>query len=213
MFFWPSKPRQVSNPNTVLETLKRIGKIQNYRCQIKKHGCRAIIWLDESGTVKIFDRRNTLLTMAMEFDWSPLKKIFPANTMLDGELIGRKQGEISNRLYLWDMPMIDSTDLTAQSYDERHQELTHSFQKSEGLFSEGPEWIYREIGDVTIGVARSFPAETWEELFSSVDYNGSHGENEGIVFKDITHPLGWSRSRTTEIPQQLKYLHKYANSI
>lgn len=214
MFLWPSKPREISDPDKLIETLRDLKKLDNYRVQIKKNGSRAIVWIDENSKVTIYDRRNTTLTMAMEKDWSALGKIFPARTLLDGELIGRKQGEISNRLYLWDMPVCGGTDLTKVSYNERYQELISLFVgKDSGYelagWTENHEWFWRNYDSVIVGIAKVHPAENWKNLLMSVNYQGSTGENEGIVFKDITHPLSWDRSKTRDIKEQVKFLLKY----
>ena len=212
MFLWPSKPREINDPEKLIETLNDLGKLDNYRVQVKKNGARAISSIESK--VTIYDRRNTMLTMAMEKDWSALLKIFPTNTLLDGELIGRKQGETSNRLYLWDMPVVGGQDLTKVSYDERYQELISLFiGKGHGTelqgWTESPEWFHRDYGSVTIGIAKVYPASEWKNLLKSIDYQGSTGENEGLVFKDITHPLSWDRSKTRDISQQVKFLLKY----
>jgi len=220
MFLFPSKPKIIYDPDKLISTLKDLGKLQNYRVQIKKNGCRAIPSIENQ--VKIYGRQKTILTVSIEKDWSPLTTIFPNNTLLDGELIGRKQGEISNRLYLWDMPLCGGQDLTQVSYDERYQEMKHlllsTFDKNSlpvdansyflgALYY--PEWIAQQFKEVTIGIAESYPAEKWQELLESGGYTGSAGENEGLVFKDITHSLSWNRYKTREIPEQVKFLLKY----
>lgn len=206
MFIFPSKPNIIYDPNKLISTLLKLGKLKNWKAQLKKNGSRAIIWIDKNKKVTIYDRRNTLLTAAMEKDWSHLK-IFPANTILDGELIGRKQGEISNRLYLWDMPFCGGEDLTKYAYDDRYKELIFIFGTTNYL--ESFEWIFRNYSSVIIGIAKMFPAEDWVNIFKNANYNGSTGENEGIVFKNITHHLYWDRLKTRDISEQIKFLFKY----
>lgn len=210
MFLYPSKPREISDPEKLISTLKELGKLENYRVQIKKNGCRSIPNVDEK--VTIYDRRNSILTVSTEMDWSPLKDIFPKNSLLDGELIGRKQGEVSNRLYLWDIPVCGGEDLTKVSYQERYNELWDLFSKFAAKYTDAildPEWTWIKVGKITVGVAKSYPAFQWEDLLKSVEYEGSTGENEGIVFKDVTHPLGWNRWKTSDIKEQVKFLLKY----
>jgi ATP-dependent DNA ligase len=207
MFLYPSKPKEIRDPEKLIVTLKDLRKLGNYRVQIKKNGCRAIPVLDEK--VTIFDRAHTTLTVSTEKDWSPLNQIFPKNTILDGELIGRKQGEVSNRLYLWDMPYVGGEDLTKVSYEERYQELRKLFLDFTAKPQIDPEWSWIEVGNINIGIAKSYPADNWRDLLERVKFEGSTGENEGIVFKDITHHLSWDRWKTREINEQVKFLLKY----
>lgn len=212
MFLFPSKPKIISAPDKLIDILKQLNKLDNYRVQVKKNGSRAIVWIDEVGKVTIYDRRNSMLTMAMEMDWSPLAMLFPFRTLLDGELIGRKQGEVSNRLYLWDMPVISGENLTKNSYGERYNELRQIFMTSGDsklVIPESVEQIQKDLKKIQVGVANSFSAELWQELLDKISYGGSTGENEGLVFKDITHDLSWSRWKTAEIDQQVKCLIKY----
>jgi hypothetical protein len=208
MFLFPSKPKEVSNPAAFIETLKGLGKLQNWRVQIKKNGCRAES--DIQDAVTIYNRQNSILTVSTEMDWSPLKSIFPKNSLLDGELIGRKQGETSNRLYLWDLPYVGSTDLMQVPYKERYDELFHLFtEAANGGIVSDPEWAWADFGKVVIGVAKMYPAEDWEKLLDAVKFEGSTGCNEGLVFKDITNSLGWDRWKTRDIKEQVKFLLKY----
>ena len=216
-FLYPSKPSTIYDCSKLISTLRDLNKLENYRVQLKKNGCRAIVLIDEN-FVTIKNRQNTILTISLEKDWSPLAYIFPANTLLDGELIGRKQGEVSNRLYLWDVPICGGEDLTKVSYDERYQELNHLFKscvRTSTVLYEQPEWTYAAFGAIQnqaatiIGVAKSYLAEAWEELLKSVNYISSTGENEGLVFKDITNHLSWDRFKTRDIKEQVKFLFKY----
>jgi hypothetical protein len=43
----------------------------------------------------------------------------------------------------------------------------------------------------------------------AVNYAGSTGENEGLVFKEVTHNLHWSQVKTKDIKEQKKFLLKY----
>jgi len=212
MFLYPSKPKEISEPERLIATLRDLGRLGNYRVQIKKNGCRALPAVEEK--VTIYDRAHTTLTVSVEKDWSPLKKIFPLNSLLDGELIGRKQGEVSNRLYLWDMPICGGEDLTKVSYAERYQELHNLFIEfaSNHLMkiNYNPEWDWVEFSNVIVGVAKCHHAEMWNGLLESVKFAGSTGENEGIVFKDITHHLSWDHWKTRDIKEQVKFLLKYA---
>lgn len=212
MFLYPSKPKVINDPNKLIEMLRQLGKLENYQVQVKKNGSRAVVWIDANGKVTIYDRRNSMLTMAMEMDWSSLGMLFPFNSLLDGELIGRKQGEISNRLYLWDMPIISGEDLTKISYGERFNELRQIFlTHSDPILTttDEIEQIKKDLRSIQVGVAKSYPAENWQELLNKITYGGSTGENEGLVFKDTTHNLSWSRWKTSEIDQQVKCLIKY----
>jgi len=211
-FLWPSKPEMIYDPDAMIKVWSDLGKLQNIRVQLKKNGCRAIVSI-EGGKVTIFDRHGTTLTVGLESNWDPLLKLFPDKTILDGELIGRKQGEKSNRLYLWDMPVCGGEDLTKVSYQERYDEL-HFFLESwqeltKPKVHDDPEWVWFESGKVAIGQAKSYLADQWLELLKAVNYAGSTGENEGLVFKEVTHNLHWSQVKTKDIPEQKKFLLKY----
>lgn len=207
----------IYDPPAMVKVWTDLNKLDRIRVQLKKNGSRAIVWI-EGGKVTIYDRHHTTLTMSLERDWTILCKIYPDKTLLDGELIGRKQGEVSNRLYLWDMPICGGEDLHHLSYAERYSELIEVFsdycdgeQKCGRLsgVTEDPEWDHAQFGKVEIGIARSYPAAEWLNLLRDVNYAGSTGENEGLVFKEMTHDLSWSYVKTKDIKEQKKFLLKY----
>ena len=179
---------------------------------MKKNGSRTIPEITSS-RVTMWDRKHTTLTPSTENDWKVLKDIFGNGVLLDGELIGRKQGEISNRLYLWDMPIHHLTSLAKWDYEERYTLLQVVFRdyasKNNLHILEAPEQEYIHLDKITIGVAKSFKPETWRDFLKTIKYDGTTGENEGLVFKDFTHDLSWSLSKTKEIKEQLKFLLKY----
>jgi hypothetical protein len=210
MWLFPSKPREISNPEKLIETLKELGRLENYQVQLKKNGSRGIIEINPTGKVTIYDRKRITLAMSVERDWSSLAEIFPVNTLLDGELIGRKQGEVSNRLYLWDMPICEGFDLSKISYLERYEKMISFWNKfSRCQKIEDPEWQHVTIGNIEIGIAKSYPAENWKILLENVNFSGSTGENEGVVFKNTAHHLSWNQSKTVDIKEQVKFLLKY----
>jgi len=214
MFLWPSKPKIIYNPDSIIENLRKLDILKNYKFQLKKNGSRTIPEITDS-RVTMWDRNHTTLTPSIESDWNILKEIFQNDTLLDGELIGRKQGEISNRLYLWDIPVFQGKDLTKLSYKNRYDILTVVFKNyalNQGKhILEAPEQIYLNLGSVVIGIAKSFELESWKDFLKGIKYDGSTGENEGLVFKDFQHNLSWSLTKTKEIKEQLKFLLKYAN--
>jgi hypothetical protein len=216
MFLWPSKPNLIYNPDSIIENWKKLGILKNFKFQLKKNGSRTIPETTDSG-VTMWDRKHTTLTPSTESDWNPIKEIFGSNSLLDGELIGRKQGEISNRLYLWDLPIYSKISLIKYSYEERYATLIGVFKDYASRNSihilEDPSQIYIHIKKITIGVAKSFDPETWKDFVKGIKYDGSTGENEGLVFKDFTHNLSWDLAKTREIKEQLKFLLKYAEKI
>jgi hypothetical protein len=157
------------------------------------------------------------LTPSTENDWNPIKEIYGSNSLLDGELIGRKQGEISNRLYLWDLPIYTGKNLTKLNYENRYTMLEVLFRdfasKNNLKILEAPEQIYVHIEKIIIGIAKSFESETWRDFLKGINYNGTTGENEGLVFKDFTHNLSWDSAKTKEIKEQLKFLLKYSGNM
>lgn len=212
MFLWPSKPKLIYNPDSMIETWKKLGILKNFKFQLKKNGSRTIPETTDSG-VTMWDRKHTTLTPSTESNWNLIKEIFGNNSLLDGELIGRKQGEISNRLYLWDLPIHTGYSLIKTPYGDRYDRLQDTFGnyviKNNIKLLETPEQIYVHIEKIVIGVAKSFEPETWKDFVKSINYKGTTGENEGLVFKDFTHDLSWSPSKTKEIKEQLKFLLKY----
>jgi hypothetical protein len=168
-----------------------------------------------SGVI-MWDRKHTTLTPSTENDWNPIKEIFGSNSLLDGELIGRKQGEISNRLYLWDLPIYNGKSLIKFNYETRYELLKAVFKTYAAINNlhilEDPTQIYIHIKKITIGVAKSFEPETWKDFLKGIKYDGTTGENEGLVFKDFTHNLSWDPAKTKEIKEQLKFLLKYAQA-
>lgn len=214
MFLYPSKPRQIFDPESVINTLVNLGDIGNWIVQVKKNGCRAIPVADKSG-IKIWGRDKSFLTVSNEYDWNVLRDIFSVPFTLDGELIGRKQGETSNRLYLWDCPIIDGVNLIGRPYAERYQILHDDFVKvvsnSNLPLTADTEWTWTKIGSIQVGVASCFEATDWKRLLEKLigKYKGSTGELEGLVFKNQNYNMNWSPSATREIKEQLKYLIKY----
>jgi hypothetical protein len=215
-FLWPSKPEQIQNPDKFIELWDSMGTLKNWGVQLKKNGCRCLPHIKPGSTI-LFDRHGKTLTMGLEKDWSILREIFKNETLLDGELIGRKQGEVSNRLYLWDLPYWNGLANMNMSYKTRYEMLRNIFfefamAKNYDVF-QTPEWEYIEFPaityKITVGVAKTWPAQDWRKLIAAVKYNGSKGENEGLVFKDLTHDMSWSIIKTREIKGQLKFLLKY----
>lgn len=244
MFLWPSKPVQIQDPGSVVGSLV---KSPNWIVQLKKNGCRAIV-SGENDKVIIYERHGTVLTPSGECNWSPLLNLFQQPFLLDGELVGRKQGEISNRLYLWDVPMEAGVDLTGKPYWERYALLNADWRQDTGKASipVGVErFLVNDPAGIEVSIAKSYPAEIWLDvmrwtLMKSVEQHlmqkakergtsyptntnvdldlvdedfAKHlrtGEYEGLVFKDIRHHMSWSSRSTREIPQQLKFLYKFA---
>jgi len=213
-FLFPSKPKKVYDPAKVIPHLTG-----EWVCQFKLNGSRA----EPSGKrkVKIFDRHGTTLTISTERNWNELLKLFPAPFILDGELIGRKQGEVSNRLYLWDAPVLGGEDLTKKPYGYRYKRLQELFAKfALGLPSaksdyslESPFAFVYEVADIEVSLAKSFDVSKWKDLASFVEKKyrteRATGEFEGLVFKNVGHNLAWHGLTTREISQQLKFLFKY----
>jgi hypothetical protein len=212
-FLFPSKPNLIYNPDAIIENWKKLGILNKFKFQLKKNGSRTIPETTDSG-VTMWDRKHTTLTPSTESNWNILKDIFQSDSLLDGELIGRKQGEISNRLYLWDLPVYHKISLTKASYEERYATLIGVFKdfvsRNNIHLLETPEQIYFHQDKIIIGVAKSFAPETWKDFLKSIKYDGTTGENEGLVFKDFTHNLSWDLAKTKEIKEQLKFLLKYS---
>ncbi len=198
MFLFPSKPIQIFNPDTLLESM------DGWIMQFKKNGCRAIV-SGENDKVTVYNREGTTLSVSKEYDWSPLLKMFPQPFLLDGELIGRKQGETSNRLYLWDMPICDGRNLTKESYMGRYAEMIRLFPAWQ--INDPYQFVVYEAG-IVVGIANCLDPASWSELFKFLS-SSKTGENEGFVFKNPKSTMDWSRTSTKEIPNQMKFLFKY----
>lgn len=212
MFLFPSKPTRIYDPAQTIKTLTEVGKVDDWVVQVKKNGCRTNPEA-ENGTLKMWGRDHTILGVSREYDWSPLMELFPAPFLLDGELIGRKQAEQSNRLYLWDCPILDGVNLIGRNYDERYQILWNTFYKNAtamGLKVNCDfDWRWVQIGGIRVGVCATFSANMWKETLEIMmkKYDGSTGEIEGLVFKNKKTTMSWGA--TKEIRDQLKYLIKY----
>jgi hypothetical protein len=215
MFLFPSKPRQIVDPAQTVKNLTELETIDNWCVQVKKNGCRTNPEADKNlPELSMWGRDHTILGVSREYDWTPLFELLPAPFLLDGELIGRKQAEQSNRLYLWDAPILNNCNLVGMPYGKRLNNLYNHFVNNAKVLklevNEDVEWTWIETGEIQVGVARPYPATKWEPLLADMmkAYKGSTGEIEGLVFKDTTATMDWGR--TVEIHSQLKYLIKYA---
>jgi len=214
MFLYPSKPVSIHSPVHIVQTLERTGLASSYRVQVKKNGCRAIT-STVGGNVIIQNReRGIALSVSHEHDWSLLKQIFP-ESLLDGECIGRKQAETSNKMYLWDLPFWNGISLISEKYSYRYSYLLAAFYS---FAREHQLKVYEDIcqfwiehSGVIVGITKAYPIDEWQKLVKQLNKgNVRTGENEGLVFKNIEHHLNWSGTRTIDINEQMKFLFKYS---
>jgi hypothetical protein len=202
MFLYPLQPTLITNPETIISMIN-----DSWLLQVKKNGCRAIPWRAEgkNDKLKLWGRDGSVLSMSYEKDWTPLLNYFKQPFRLDGELIGRKQAEVSNRLYLWDIIEEGGVLLKGVSYGERYARLLSKV--SIGLkHCVDSDLIYN--GDVVISVAKSYAPKQWRELLSILSQNKT-GENEGFVFKNPFAKLAWSFKPKQETMDMLKFVFKY----
>lgn len=205
------------NPSPIYSPKEFFWDSSDWIVQIKKNGCRAIV-VGEEGEVTIYNRLGSILSVSKEFNWDCLLDLFKPPFMLDGELIGRKQGEWSNRLYLWDILAENGESYIKRTYGFRLRILCSQFATPRvevvvsNDFTADRKIIYSNIGEkggVEISIANSFPASEWERLLIHRSSDVRKGENEGLVFKSLDANYKWTSKRQGQNPGMFKFLWKY----
>jgi hypothetical protein len=221
---YPSKPEEIGNKQALdswFEVLKITDQFEHFIFQVKKNGLRAIVWIENENTVSVYNREGTILSASSEYDWSKLGHLFPPHTLLDGELIGRRQGEHSNKLYIWDVPIINKQHIYNESYKSRTDELLSLYDYyvlprakkiNKSYIKRGSLEEILVYDELEISIARNIPIASEDPLFidKQISYirKDKNDANEGLVFKDTRHSMDWSLSKTSVISAQKKLLFK-----
>ena len=202
-FLYPQKPKQIFDVNLVPD---------NYNVQIKKNGWRTEIETSNN-QVKLYSREGSKLSRGNENNFNFIKDVFPQPFSLDGELLGTRQtGNNLNCIVIWDVPILNSEDLTKLRYIDRYNKLLKFVNKKIKFINDDKKfgtYLIDEYKGFGIYLCINYKKEEWIKLWDKIidEHNTKISKlaiNEGLVFKNPNADNLWSTSKTIEHINQLK---------
>lgn len=204
-FWYPEKPKRIYSFSKVPK---------NYIMQVKKDGWRIIINAMDGFT--LHNREGSLITCTKSENWEWLKDIFGEGFYLDGEVIGRRQGEVIDTIVIWDILYFQWQALHPWSYIKRYELLKMESlpegiikldrkQYLSGLIVEpkayGTEFIGKEKG-MTLLLSKNYPLSEFTLVWAKIQKDNKY--NEGVVFKNPESSLKWNLNSNEHTFNQLK---------
>ena len=164
-----------------------------WRLQYKWGGHHAVVSTHEDG--HIFSRHGAPLSSAAKTDFSNLcARIFGMDSTLDGELmLPLKASGQPPWFVIWDIPVHQGRDLTQVSYLARLAVLAKHWTD------------FREPGRIRVA-HNLWIAEVGEMKMLDAMLQRCDGKLiEGVVAKNISHHLNWSRIAQLDCTSQVKF--------
>jgi ATP-dependent DNA ligase len=197
MFWYPEKPSRIYSLKSAPD---------DYIMQVKKDGWRIIISTIDN-EFRIYNREGRQISCTDADKWKWVSDIF-GNDMkgfyLDGEVIGRRQGEAIDTIVVWDMLYWDNTPLHSLPYIERYKMLSKFIEPNvipACIKAFGTDFIADNKG-LTILLSKNYNKSDFASVWSEIERNNKY--NEGVVFKNPNSSLKWSLRSTQHTINQLK---------
>jgi ATP-dependent DNA ligase len=192
-FWYPEKPKRIYSFSKVPK---------NYIFQIKKDGWRIIINAMDGFT--LHNREGSLITCTKSENWEWLKDIFGEGFYLDGEVIGRRQGEVIDTIVIWDILYHKGQALHKWNYMKRYDilyaYLTMYLSELHGKIF-GTDMIGQQNG-MTLLLSKNYDLSDFKAVWKVLEFDNKY--DEGVVFKNPNSPLKWSLNSNEHTFNQLK---------
>ncbi len=185
---YPSRPTRVYNPNLIRRKDPAV-----WGLQFKFGGHHMIASTHEDG--HMFSRHGKPLSSAAGTDFSSLcRMVFGFDTILDGELMLPLKASGEPPWYVvWDIPVHKGRDLTNEMYVTRLA-ILNAYRTD-----------FKEVGRVRIKhnlwISELMNIKSLDAMLQSSDGK----KLEGVVAKNMSHNMAWSRLGQLETTSQLKF--------
>lgn len=187
-YIYPCMPNRAYFGTPLFEKLDRDSK---YIAEVKRNGWRCLA-IKQNNTVELWTRHKTPIQATKNSSLAGVKSslmYLPNNTVIDGELLDRRDKQIKDTFYAFDILAINGKTLWNEPLSKRRKAL-------ESILKTGQHILLAE----QFRVGRSF-------LYLKVIENGE----EGIVFKrsDSIYPISTTKCLTNPYWVKIKQDEKH----
>lgn len=117
-YFFPPQPTRIWPSSPLLLSLGN----QGWDAEIKYNGWRILLFKEDKKTIKIYNRRATIIDIDHQ-QFLPLFETIPTGSVFDGELLDRRTKDLKGIMVLFDAMFFKDKDLRNQPLTERRKYL------------------------------------------------------------------------------------------